>query len=54
MQKNTKTNGNWTRYLLPFNIPKNVTPSFVAKVIVWAKQDVNTEIVKWNGKNIPI
>ncbi len=52
--QNKNTSGCWNRYLLPFDIPESVTPSFVSKVIEWAMHDVNTEIVKWNGKNIPI
>ncbi|MBQ4522470.1 MAG: hypothetical protein IJA10_05885 [Lachnospiraceae bacterium] len=52
--QNKDTNGNWNRYLLPFNIPEIVTPSFVAKIITWAMQDINTQIIAWNGKNIPI
>ena len=51
-QKNT--NGIWNRYLLPFDIPKSVTSSFVAKIITWAIQDISTEGIVWNGKNIPI
>lgn len=52
--QNKSSSGYWSRYLLPFDIPESVTPSFVSKVIDWAIQDVNTEIVKWNGKNIPV
>lgn len=52
--QNKNTGGHWNRYLLPFDIPESVTPSFVSKLIDWAIHDVNAEIVKWNGKNIPI
>ena len=52
--QNKSTNGIWTRYLLPFDIPEVVTPSFVAKVINWAIQDISTESIAWNGNSIPI
>lgn len=37
-----------------FDIPEIVTPSFVAKVITWAIQDISTESISWNGKTIPV
>ena len=52
--QNKNTNGIWNRYLLPFDIPEIVTPSFVAKVITWAMQDISTESISWNGKTIPV
>lgn len=52
--QNKNTNGIWNRYLLPFDIPEIVTPSFVAKVITWAIQDISTESIVWNGNSIPI
>ncbi len=52
--QNQKTDGIWHRYLLPFNIPKIITPGFVSQVIVWATNDVNAIQVKWNGKEIPV
>lgn len=30
------SSGCWERYPLPFELPRSVTPSFVAKVIEWA------------------
>lgn len=32
-----KTSGCWERYAMPFDIPKAVTPRFVAEVIDWAE-----------------
>jgi hypothetical protein len=52
--QNKNTNGIWNRYLLPFDIPEIVTPSFVAKVITWAIQDISAESIVWNGNSIPI
>lgn len=52
--QNRNTNGIWNRYLLPFDIPEIVTPSFVAKVITWAIQDISTESIAWNSKTIPV
>lgn len=52
--QNKATNGKWNRYLLPFKIPKTITPSFVSKVIDWAIQDVITETIECNGKSIPV
>ena len=31
--KNEKTNGTWSRYELPYDIPEIITPGFVTKVI---------------------
>ena len=33
------SSGRWERYLLPFEVPKIVTPRFVAEVIGWAADD---------------
>lgn len=52
--QNHGTSGAWNRYLLLFGVPQSITPLFVSKVIVWAIQDGDAEIVKWNGKDIPI
>ncbi len=49
-----ETNGTWSRYLLPFDIPEIITPAFVSKVIVWATQNANAKMVEWNGKEIPV
>ncbi|MBD5130183.1 MAG: hypothetical protein HDT43_09700 [Ruminococcaceae bacterium] len=31
-----QTSGCWERYIMPFELPKSVTPRFVAEVINWA------------------
>ena len=46
------TSGRWERYLLPFSVPRAVTPRFVAEVIAWAEgTDGNkrSEPHKWGG-----
>lgn len=52
--QNHKMKGNWERYLLPFAIPKIITPNFVSKIILWAVRGKNAVKVIWNGKDIPI
>lgn len=52
--QNKKSSGHWNRYLLPFDVPKIVTPSVVSEIIAWATQNADAEIIEWNGKNIPV
>ncbi len=52
--QNKNTNGIWNRYLLPFCVPKIITPKFVSDVILWSTQSAQTAAVEWNGKDIPI
>lgn len=42
--------GQWERYPLPFDIPKPVTPRFVAEVIGWAANSEGAVPQKWGGK----
>lgn len=42
--------GRWERYLLPFAIPRAVTPKTVFEIIEWAVNGENAEGVKWNGR----
>jgi hypothetical protein len=46
------TNGVWNRYLLPFEIPESITPSFVKKVIVWSTQ--NTDATPISRNVVPV
>lgn len=34
-----QTSGRWERYLLPFELPKSITPRTVAQIIEWAAGD---------------
>lgn len=49
-----KSNGIWNRYRLPFSIPEIITPKFVSQVIIWATQNQNAVLVKWNGSDVPV
>jgi hypothetical protein len=42
----------WNRFLLPFDVPKVITPGFVKKLIVWA--DENSDAVSVGGINFPV
>ena len=47
------TSGGWERYLLPFGIPRAVTPRFVAEVIAWAEgtdSNKRSEPQDWGGE----
>ena len=46
------TNGVWNRYLLPFDIPEIITPSFVEKVIVWSTLNTDTTLI--NRNDVPV
>ena len=46
------TNGVCNRYLLPFDIPDSITPSFVEKVIVWSTQ--NTDATPVSRNDVPV
>ena len=46
------TNGVWNRYLLPFDIPEIITPSFVEKVIVWSTH--NTDATPVSRNDVPV
>lgn len=41
--QNKRTNGIWNEYLLPFDVPEAIIPSFVAQVIVWATKETGAE-----------
>lgn len=41
--QNQPANGVWNRYVLPFEIPEIITPSFVAATITWATQENRAE-----------
>ena len=47
-----ETNRIWNRYLLPFDIPESITPSFVEKVIVWSTQDTDATPISRN--DVPV
>ncbi len=42
--------GHWERYLLPFRIPRAVTPRFVADVIKWATDGGGAVSRDWGGE----
>lgn len=42
--------GRWERYLLPFGIPRAVTPRFVAEVIEWAANGKDSVSRDWGGE----
>ncbi len=42
--------GHWGRYLLPFGIPRAVTPRFVANVIKWATDSGDAVSQDWGGE----
>lgn len=44
------SSGRWERYLLPFGIPRAVTPRFVAEVIKWATDSGDTVPQNWGGE----
>ena len=54
MFQNKKTNGNWNRYLLPFNVPETITPKFVSDIISWATQSEKAKETKWDGNDVPV
>lgn len=51
-----ETKEGWSRYLLPFHIPKSITPKFVEQLIVWSTQNTDAIKIKWNGNEhgIPV
>ena len=54
MFQNEKTDGNWKRYLLPFDVPEIITPKFVSDVIFWAEQNNIAKETSWNGNDVPV
>lgn len=54
MFQNKKTNGIWSRYLLPFNVPEIITPKFVSDIIFFATHSDKAEEIKWNGNDVPV
>lgn len=50
--QNHKTNGRCNRYLLPFEVPKIVTPKFVSELIVWITKGSGAILIDWDGKDI--
>ena len=46
--------GCWERYLLPFGLPKSVTPRFVAEVIEWANYGNNIGTLKYGDEGFPL
>lgn len=44
------SSGRWERYPLPFDIPKAVTPRFVAEVIEWASGGNGAVPQNWGGR----
>ena len=52
--QNKKTNGIWSRYLLPFNILEIITPKFVSEIIFFAAHGDKAAEVKWNGNDVPV
>lgn len=52
MFQGRKRSGCWERYLLPFKVPKAITPKTVAEIISWAVGEPNGVSVNWNGKQI--
>lgn len=44
------SSGRWERYLLPFPIPRAVTPLFVAEVIKWAESSGEEVPNNWGGE----
>lgn len=54
MFQNKKTDGNWKRYLLPFDVPEIITPKFVSDIIFWAVQNDKAKETSWNGNDVPV
>ncbi len=48
--QNKPSSGHWGRYLLPFGIPRAVTPRFVANVIKWATDSGDAVSQDWGGE----
>lgn len=46
--------GCWKRYLLPFALPKSVTPGFVAEVIEWAVSGSGAFETRYDGKDFRV
>lgn len=44
-----KSSGRWERYLLPFPIPRAVTPRFIAELIEWAESPGDDVSQNWGG-----
>ena len=42
-----KTSGCWERYLLPFKLPKAITPKVAADIISWAENGVGAVKVEY-------
>lgn len=49
-----QTSGCWERYLLPFCIPKPVTPKFVSELIRWAAEEGQAAGTVWNESTAPV
>lgn len=49
-----RTSGCWERYLLPFDMPKSVTPGFVAEIIEWATNGENAVSVSYKDVMLSI
>lgn len=47
-------NVNWSRYILPFEVPEIITPRFTSLLIRWATEESDAVRVSWNGKDIPL
>lgn len=45
------SSGRWERYLLPFALPRSVTPKFVAEVIDWAVSESAADEVRYDGRD---
>lgn len=44
------SSGRWERYLLPFSVPRAVTPRFVADLIDWAEGSGDDIPRDWGGE----
>ena len=49
-----KIDGFWHRRLIPFDVPKIITPGFVSKLNDWAEHGEPTEEVQWDRCNYPV
>ena len=47
-----KSDGNWHRYLIPFETTEMITPKFVSKLISFAIEESNAIEILYDGKEV--
>ncbi len=44
----------WNRYKLPFLVPEVVTPRFISRIIYWATECRDAELIEYNGRDVTL